>query len=445
MSDEPDIDEKLRRASVEQTLDTWPIYSPADSRAKSRTRTLTREITEPDGTKSIATVEIGFSHLGMLTTEDQKLLYALFWLWAESGRPDDLEISLRQICRALKRPWGQPQRHRIIAGLRRLASTPMTWTRAFFDSRKREPVRHLKEFRIIAELEITERGPGNRSTTSCKLRFHDLVLANLHNFHARPVLLNTLLCFESGIAQLIYRWADPLLFAHGRLSRLTTELFTALGLDADTYKYPSTRKRIIERAIEELSGKPLSGGGHMQCSIVDAKSKNDYVLIIEKVETPTERSDSASLARKIIIEFHTVFRGMTEETIRPTKKELQQATDIISTYGEEIAVGLVRFARVAAGRTNYAPETFGGIVQYIGRLAAAKLRNENTDDTQAKGTGCTFCQDSHLFEAIDASGRAIHVPCPHGADAQTRLLGWARERGLTYFDPRLSPSYDAPE
>src|ERR1044072_8937997 len=89
-----------RRISAEHNLESWSLWQPADSRVEARNRTLTRQAQHPDGRLLTATVELGYdSRLGALTTEDEKVLYALIRMWEEDGRPDKLTFSLRRLAR----------------------------------------------------------------------------------------------------------------------------------------------------------------------------------------------------------------------------------------------------------------------------------------------------------------------------------------------------------
>ena len=44
-----------------------------------------REMTAEDGNRIVSRVEVGFTHLGTLSTEEQKLLYVLLKLWEDAG------------------------------------------------------------------------------------------------------------------------------------------------------------------------------------------------------------------------------------------------------------------------------------------------------------------------------------------------------------------------
>src|SRR5258707_5151451 len=76
------VSQVSERIRPELNIEKWPaIGSPAYSHNLPVARTLEREHTIADGTRVRARVEVGFSHLGELTTEDQKTYYALVKQW----------------------------------------------------------------------------------------------------------------------------------------------------------------------------------------------------------------------------------------------------------------------------------------------------------------------------------------------------------------------------
>src|SRR2546426_11276069 len=60
------------------------------------------------GSRVVSRVEVGYTQLGTLTTEEQKLLYVLIKLWEDDGKPDvQVYFSTRGLARMLKKKgWG---------------------------------------------------------------------------------------------------------------------------------------------------------------------------------------------------------------------------------------------------------------------------------------------------------------------------------------------------
>src|SRR5438477_10520281 len=80
------IAEKIRS---ELNIEKWPaIWQPAKSKNKPALRTMQRELRSADGGRMLSRVEVGFTQLGTLTTEEQKLLYVLIKLWEDAEKPE---------------------------------------------------------------------------------------------------------------------------------------------------------------------------------------------------------------------------------------------------------------------------------------------------------------------------------------------------------------------
>src|SRR5438132_1162649 len=96
------IAEKIRS---ELNIEKWPaIWQLAKSRNKPALRTMQRELQGADGSRMVSRVEVGFTQLGTLTTEEQKLLYVLINLWEEADKPDvQVFFSTRGLARMLRR------------------------------------------------------------------------------------------------------------------------------------------------------------------------------------------------------------------------------------------------------------------------------------------------------------------------------------------------------
>src|SRR4051812_45626770 len=89
----------------ELNIEKWPaIWQPAKSKNRPTLRTMEREVIGSDGNRMVSRVEVGFTQLGTLTTEEQKLLYVLIKLWEEAGKPDlQVFFSTRGLARMLKK------------------------------------------------------------------------------------------------------------------------------------------------------------------------------------------------------------------------------------------------------------------------------------------------------------------------------------------------------
>src|SRR5438067_7181385 len=78
--------EKIRS---ELNIEKWPaIWQPAKSKNKPTLRVMEREMNAQDGNRIVSRVEVGYTQLGTLSTEEQKMLYVLVKLGEGSGKPD---------------------------------------------------------------------------------------------------------------------------------------------------------------------------------------------------------------------------------------------------------------------------------------------------------------------------------------------------------------------
>src|SRR2546421_238474 len=117
--------EKIRS---ELNIEKWPaIWQPAKSQNQPALRTMQREVSDGNGDRMVSRVEVGFTQLGTLTTEEQKLLYVLIKLWEEAEKPDvQVFFSTRGLARMLRRKgWGTNVIDSVTKSLRKLRTIPI--------------------------------------------------------------------------------------------------------------------------------------------------------------------------------------------------------------------------------------------------------------------------------------------------------------------------------
>jgi hypothetical protein len=372
------------------TIEKWPaIWRPSNSHGAPEVRTLERRTTLKDGSAAKATVEIGFTQLGNLTTEDQRTYYALMKQWEEHGRsPEYTFFSTRKLARILKKTWGTNVIDSTTESLRRLRTTPIMWTNSYHNGETGEDIEILDTFTILADLKIIRRKTDGHVTKEAGyFHFHDFILKNLLANHTKPVRLDVVLGFRSEIAQLLYTHVDLMLARNDHYERRTKELFDDLGLPEKTYRKPSDRKRKLEKALGELQEIPLSTGTLDLAYIEKTKDQKDYKVMFRKTKRQftsgatifeeVKKSDEANTnllkptvpltlqAVELVAQFYKTFHGV--ERPFPTPKEIAHAICLISNHGIERAKYVVNFSRSAAELTNYSPQTFGGILQYTSR------------------------------------------------------------------------------
>ena len=412
----------------DRNLEKWPIWEPSNSRHSPQARTIQREIRLPDGSKAVATVEVGFTNKGSLTTEDQKTFYALIKYWENKQKPKEpVYFSRQQLARILKRQWGSKANQALTASLMRLRFTPFTWERSYYDSATRETVERIDTFNILSDLQLSRRAQdGHTTTEASSFTFNERILRNLLSNHTKPVFLDTILGFQSEIAQILYTHLDLVLSDKSVYERRTKELFADLGIDGKAYRYPSKRAQTLEPALKELQGAPLPTGTLREVRLERTVDDTDFKIVVRKsklraprekalaapellppaVTATTSPAPPATLALPFGEEqekrgeadagaieqarfFYQVF-FKSGDTAHPTPKELTQAADHLARLGEEKARYVITFASREAKRTGFDIQTYGGVCQYEGRALTeyethARKRAEAITEKARKG------------------------------------------------------------
>jgi len=427
--------EKIR---PELNLEKWSIWQPSKSKSPPKERIAEREITLQGGNKLTATVEIGFTQRGELTTEDQRTYYALVKQWEESGRPDHYTFfSLRHLSRTLRKKWGTNVITALTESLIRLRTTPFIWKNSYNDAATKETIRILDTFNILSDLRIIRReqdGIVNKEVGYFK--FNDFTLKNLRANHTKPVLLDTVLSFRSEVAQILYTHIDLILADKMQFERRSLELFSDLGLRGKAYRNPSNRKQILMPALKELEGAFLSTGMISLATLERTKDDKDYKVVFKKsrrlltassveeihesrglVQPPKPvpgaefgKEPISSEAKELVAYFYSLFQPEVQK-IYFNSKAIDQAISLIASLGNERSRFVVKFSAKVAPQTNYNPQTFGGILQYTSRAMAEFDESEQTKAKQELIASCSFCSGSgHRRVANNTMRQCSHDP-----------------------------------
>ncbi len=416
---------------AELNIEKWPaIWRPAHSRKVGVLRILEREHPLKEGSQVRARVEVGFSHLGELTTEDQKTYYALVKHWEDGGRSgQQTYFSIRSLARTLGKRWGTNVITSVTDSLRRLRATPVSWVNSYFDNAHHETLREIDTFNILSELKIICRVEGGKITREAGyFRFNDFTLNNLLANHTKPVLFETILQFRSELAQLLYTHLDLILADKRGYDRRSRELFADLGLAVTEYERVYERKRALARAIVELKNVPLTTGIIASIGIEKTRDGKDYKLTVAKgnrtvpgaiaqsgtgVAAPQPSTKPAyAEAEQLVRHFHKTFHNIDRSY--PQTKEVSQATALAAQHGFDRAKFIVDYAHLAAARTGYLPQTFGGILQYATRAVAAY--DESLVRNQASLLAREESQARDAFVALETQ-----IAETKRRDAETRL------------------------
>jgi hypothetical protein len=338
--------------------------------------------------------------------------------------------------------------------------TPIIWKNSYHDSTEKDTVEILDPFNILSDLKIIRRkSDGHITKEFGHFKFNDFILKNIFNNHTKPVLLEVVLSFKSEIAQLLYTHLDLMLARRNTYERKTRELFLDdLGLEGKAYRNVSNRVQKLKPALEELTGVRLSTGFIVSAKLEKTVDGKDYKIVITKspqqplafvVETDmepamtAERAETAeptnhvadytdepattveqpetserpthqlaNEARELVEHFYQRFHNTTHST----SKAINQAIALIAQHGIDLARFIVDFAHREAGKTNYHPQTFGGILQYAPR-AVTEHTNENARRKAHQAmSDCTLCDRNGFATFTNEHGSGVLIECPHNLD-----------------------------
>lgn len=402
----------LEKIRPELNLEKWSIWQPSHSTNKG-SRTLKRTVADKEtGAQLTSEVFIGYvDKIGTLTTEEQKTCYGLIKYWEDSGRPTaHTFFSLKKLAKILKKNWGTNVIESLTQSLVRLRAIPIIWTNAYQDGRTKEVKEVLDPFNILSDLKIIRtRTDGHITKEAGYFQFNDFILRNLLANHTKPLFLDVVLNFKSDIALILYTRLDIWMSDEKtHYERRTKELFGDLGLEGAEYRKPSVRKRMLERALKELNGMPLSSGALISAALEKTKDDKDYKVVFEKkaispaaVLPPAMEEHQASRevadtfappavvfdhanvqAESLVKHFHKLLSGA--EKNNPSSKEVTQATVLIAAHGEEKARFIVEYAIAKAPETGFKMATFGALQQYEHRAAHEYDRRQQEREATAR-------------------------------------------------------------
>jgi hypothetical protein len=377
---------------AELNMEKWPgVWQPSKSKNEKTLRVLQREINNPDGSSVVSRVEVGYTHLGTLTTEERKMYGALIEVWEQSGKPSDRPVffSDRLLARILRKGWGTNVRDAIVKSLRKLRTVPIEWINSYYQKTEegKTVLRERTPFTILSELKIVERevdGVVNRAVGYFKP--DDRILQNLLANYTKPLLLDVMLRLKTDIAVLLYTHVDLMLARKDIYERRSKQLFEDLGLTNHEYNRPYERYRALKKAVEELQGVRLSTGVLKNAGIVKTLDGKDYKTVFKKVaakveELPENEEPPAVVihhytktkdplieqANVIIREFHRLVHGVTSH--EPQSKEVGQAMTLLGQYGFEKSQHIIQYAYTSAKDTNFNMQHFGAVLSYGSRGA----------------------------------------------------------------------------
>ena len=438
----------------ELNLEKWAgIWQPAKSNSKINEINLER--VKADG--SISKIEItANSKYGALTTETQKIMYALYKISENKNHPRRIYFSASKIVKIIKKKWGTSAAEIVEIGLYQLRSTFFVLRDVFYDSVSKKIVTVIDTFTILSVLKIAkEEIDGHTTKENSYCEFNDYIYNNLVNNYVKPVFLDTFLSFgDDGIAQLLYSHFDLMLSKSNEYRRLTKNVFSDINLVGKEYQKASVRKRTLERVKEKLNNKKLSSGGLLKLRVEEATKGRDYEIVAIKELKPTvvakqtnveshkqpsvsdkrkieklakalpnepkkvNKTNNESLGNESVKElvqlFHKIFFNL--ENVKINSKEVKQASELIKEHGFSISKYIIDYTYNQAKETNYKIGQFGAVLEYAGRGAAQYEKDFKRKQQIEKLDSCSFCSGLIYVDIIVIENGKEHFSkfkCPH--------------------------------
>lgn len=224
----------------------------------------------------------------LLTTFDQRVFLVLIKIWEEDKKKDvHIFFSMREIARELGLKWGGETQRLIEESLYRLNLVTLDWQKSFImKNGKTIEIASAEPTHIITELKIVKRKEdGKVVKEKGYFQFHSSIVNNLKAAYTRPVRLDIVCSFSSHVAQLIYTLIDREMYGDAaKVFQMRSEnLFRVLGLTGQRYRYKSTRVEVLDPALKELTGKPLSSGEVITfAGLKETVDGKDFNAIIKK-------------------------------------------------------------------------------------------------------------------------------------------------------------------
>lgn len=448
------IEKQSQVIRPELNIERWPIWMPAQSHYKATARTFTDTKRQDNNSSVSSTVKVSpLAEYGNLTTEDEKVWYGLIKLWEDAGKPTELVFSLRKLAEILDKKWGMDTLTSLKKSLHRLRATYFVWTNSYTirdEKGKDRTLELLDTFTLLVELKLAKLSINHSTKESCKIRFHEYIESNLRNNYTKPTDLSTIIRFKSGIALLLYKHLEWMLYKRDVYSISSKELFNYLRLEGAEYSKPSVRKRLLEKAIIELNNNIRMYGLLLKVSLQRNKYDEDWLLVAEKSAqlelvledkasgvTTTPSDTNSSHSQHNDDEAETIVRYFLDRFVlirrtQPQPRELEQARVLIEKHqitGKR-ARFFIDFAKEQALDTGFDIRNFGGVLQYVERWLSHQTQPQSQTQPIAYGTftpkQCARCKDSSSFlSVIDSTGKRSALKCPH--DEQVLALKLERD------------------
>lgn len=226
------------------------------------------------------------------STKTRKILLALAKFWYERADADgNVTFSSRELAETIGIKWaGKRVAKELYEELRILRSSMLTW-KLSFESRAGVRENMLDHITILDKFTYYSREERIESWEQFQslnvVKFSEPIQKNLEAKKTKPTNFTTILSIQGEIALVLYARLDIILADKSAYERRSKELFDDMHLgDVREYKYPSGRKRTLDRAIQELNGKAISTG-RLRLSVQKTVDQKDWKLVARKLSLPS--------------------------------------------------------------------------------------------------------------------------------------------------------------
>ena len=284
------------------------LFIPPSAKNLYETRRFDFEKRITNGERISASIEIRpAKDYRNLTVYDQKILYALFQLWEDKGKPSNGKFSFsgREMARVLGIKSSGMFEKRLKMSLDVLRNTSLTWMQSY--DTKEYTKKLVSGFSILNSaqyLDLLYRNKENRFDGMNTVTFNEYITENLLTGKTKPFLLKEMLSISGYKAAALYTALDVFL-AKATIRELTATkiIKEILHLDGKRYQYKYIRKQELLNLIKALQGKKISNGAVLQLEIAETTDKSDWKLVIRAVP-PSKKGNKSFL--KLINDDSTV-------------------------------------------------------------------------------------------------------------------------------------------
>lgn len=292
---------------TEINLAKWAsfIFAPSDTgdRVRQKQWTVVNTIT---GQKTIGRITVNTFNGTTLKPYDYKILLGLHSLWWDKQQPtlqQTTPFRFRELAKALDMKWGRGTLKGLKESLIRLKRVHISWIHAFKDIKKGTLAKIEDDFTILDRLRIASKEKITSPLAQGKkyelvigeFRFHEYLENNLRNGGIKPVLFETIKQIHGEISITLYAFLDLVMADKTHWERRTIELLRDDLFVLGKYTKPSDRRRLLQRAIDHIQGKPISTG-ILHISFEKTKDGQDYKVVVRKEPFKKEGTVAGSIS-----------------------------------------------------------------------------------------------------------------------------------------------------